>query len=169
MNAPLPKSVKVSAAQAVINWMQEKVKLVRFFRYNAQTQHGVPQDPEDVGLLLAAALEKNEEEKEPEKEPDPECKPTNVQNVVINETQPPETITEPPTEKQEPDRILPLWWSMLLISGAGVLLVALGTLFGYTINSGDGEKKPAENTEIVDNYKQSGYQYLEDEGGHLPK
>ena len=143
MNAPIADQIKAEAAKSILERMAEKTKLVKFFRYNASAKHGVPIDYE------AVSIDPLQPTPEPKAEPEPK---TNETTTIIKDTK--------VVEKKDGDQL-----KGILQALAAVAVVAAALWGGTKLAQ---PTSPTNNQSITQPYIESPFQYLEDQGEHLP-
>ena len=149
MNAPIADQIKAEAAKSLLERMAEKTKLVRFFRYNASAKHGVPIDNDEVSVSFNDP---------PVEQPQPVAQPQPIVvepvcNVDIRE---PVKVQDGSGDKMKG----------ILQALAGVAVVGAALWGGTKLADNNTDK----NTDInlAQPYQESRFQYLEDQGEHLP-
>jgi len=162
MNAPIADTIKAEAAKSLLERMAEKTKLVKFFRYNASAKHGVPIDAEEpINISVPAE----------------ETKPVVVEKPAPIQTQPLTQIVSTPLspiivstgEKSD-------MYKWILGTLAALAVLAASAFSGFKFGEKDtmGVVPPAivQDPGILippeDVYRESPFQYLEDQGEHLP-
>jgi len=159
MNAPIADQLKAEAAKSLLERMAEKTKLVRFFRYNASAKHGVPIDNDDISISFKDPPIKPEEppikpEEPPVKPEEPQPK-TVVQPVVVGTTI--ESKNEGSDNKMK--GIL-----QTLVAVAALVAAAWGGNKIAQLNN-----TPQMDLQTMQQpYRESPFQFLEDQGEHLP-
>jgi hypothetical protein len=155
MNAPISDTIKAEAAKSLLERMGEKTKLVKFFRYNASAKHGVPIDTEEsINIPIPT------EEAKPA--------PVVVEKPVPIQTQ---TVLSPlsPIIVSTGEKSDMYKWILGTLAALGVL--GASAFSGFKLGEKD-TKEVAPPTvvqqPIQDIYRESPYQYLEDQGEHLP-
>lgn len=175
MNAPVNEQVKAEAAKSLLERMAEKTKLVRFFRYNASAKHGVPIDDEkDINITPEERKESAQQE------------PVAAQNIVqIVKTDDDDRAriaelerqlqAERARQSQQPtpttgdghkessqlsDKVKGILQTLAVIGGLGAATYAGSQL-------GKSDEAPKDQQKVQAPYY-SPYQYLEDNGEHLP-
>jgi hypothetical protein len=149
MNAPITADIRRDAARSLVERLREKTSLVRLFRYNSAMKHGVPIDsPEDNGYSSSSSST----------------------SETIHTVQP-SSSTNQSTGKTD--------W----VKNAALGAVALAVPFagGYALSQYTGGDKgettvnKVEDPKVVNpppskpmKYRESPYQFLEDEGEHMP-
>jgi hypothetical protein len=149
MNAPISDTIKAEAAKSLLERMGEKTKLVKFFRYNASAKHGVPIDAEEPINFPTTTPE-----------PTPPTVPI-VQSPTIIQPQVP--ICQPIiTQGGLGDKL-----KGVLATLAALAVVVASVASGLAIGkSGKPEQPPV--MQQNQPYMESPFQYLEDQGEHLP-
>jgi hypothetical protein len=146
MNAPIADTIKAEAAKSLLERMGEKTKLVKFFRYNASAKHGVPIDAEEPINF-------------PTPTPTPPTTPV-VQSPTIVQPQVP--ICQPIiTQSNLGDKL-----KGVLATLAALAVVIASILSGLALSKWNTPEKS--DSSIVQPYMESPFQYLEDQGEHLP-
>ena len=147
MNAPIADQIKAEAAKSILERMAEKTKLVKFFRYNASAKHGVPIDNDDVSIDPLQPTPESKVEPEPKAE-----SKTNETTTIIKDTK--------VVEKKDGDQL-----KGILQALAAVAVVAAALWGGTKLAQ---STSPTNNQSITQPYIESPFQYLEDQGEHLP-
>ena len=148
MNAPIDEQIKAEAGKSLVERLREKTNLVKFFRYNAQAKHGVPDtndsditiSPSNVITPVQQTNQKNETE----------SSKTVVQPVVVN------------NKDEGGEKMKGILQTLVAIASLVAAAWAGNQLFSLN-------KTPTPEKEVViQPYQESPYQYLEDIGEHLP-
>jgi hypothetical protein len=157
MSAPIADTIKAEAAKSLLERMAEKTKLVKFFRYNASAKHGVPIDAEDpINIPVPTA----ESKPVAENKPAPQVQPPLTQTT----TTPLSPIILSTGEKSDMYK-----WILGTLAAIGV--VGASAFSGFEFGKKDTKEvvPPTTVQQPVKNvYRESPYQYLEDQGEHLP-
>ena len=156
MNAPqISDTIKAEAAKSLLERMGEKTKLVKFFRYNASAKHGVPIDTEDPINFPV---------------PTTETTPTPTPPIIsIPQTPPIVPIIQSPicqpiiTQSGLGDKL-----KGVLATLAALAVVIASILSGLALSKWNTEDKPVVQQSSDPLYIESPFQYLEDQGEHLP-
>ena len=151
MNAPIADQLKAEAAKSLLERMAEKTKLVRFFRYNASAKHGVPIDSDDTSISFREDPPKKPEEP-PAKLEEPQPQPQPQSQVVVG------TTIESKNEGSDKMKGI----LQTLVAVAALVAAMWG---GSKLAQLDTPK----DTQIIQQpYLESPFQFLEDQGEHLP-
>jgi hypothetical protein len=151
-DATINPSVRNKVLQVASDAIAERTKLTRFFRFNAQAKHGVPQDPDDVSPPQIVEVPRTEK--------------IVVEHDHKNAPQPVEQQIMQPTT-QTPSRGLR---DLAIAAGSAAALAAAGGLGWWAA----GTKSPSlpsnqEPAQTVEHKRyESPLQYLQDQGEHLP-
>jgi len=146
MNAPITADIRRDAARSLVERLREKTSLVRLFRYNSAMKHGVPIDPpEDNGYSSSSSST----------------------SETVHTAQP----AAQTDNKFDWAKALALGALAVVPFAGGYALsqYAGGTKSETTVNKTEEPKKvdsPASQKTVK--YRESPYQFLEDEGEHMP-
>lgn len=137
----IAETMKNEAARSLLERLDEKTKLVRFFRYNASAKHGVPIDP--VREITIA---------DPPQQTEPPAQTTT------------QTTVQPVVQQNGMSDVLK---GVLATLAAGTV-VAGSILGGMALSRTDDKPAVQQTTQDQPVYRESPFQYLEDQGEHLP-
>jgi hypothetical protein len=154
MNAPISDTIKAEAAKSLLERMGEKTKLVKFFRYNASAKHGVPIDAEEPINIPV---------------PTQEAKPAAVVEKPAQVPAQPTCTTLSPIIVSTGEKSDMYKWILGTLAALGVL--GASAYSGFKIGEQDTKEvvpPTVVQQPIQDVYRESPYQYLEDQGEHLP-
>jgi len=154
-DATINPDVRNKVLRVASDAIAERNKLTRFFRYNAQAKHGVPQDPNDTIEPQTVEVQRTVEV--------PRTERIVVEHIKSDVAEP--TTPQPVVATSDTDP----WKKAAMVLGSAAALVTAGTLGWWAAGTKPPESQstPAVERQEVPQY-QSPLQYLEDRGEHLP-
>lgn len=168
MNAPVNEQIKAEAAKSLLERLAEKTKLATLFRRNAAMKHGVPFGDEREIEITPNECATQEPQPEPSQnvvqivktDGDNDDRIARLEQELEKARQPVDTAQAPQTTTMS-DKVKGILQTLAAVGALGV------AVWGGSQFIGDDDKGNDKQQQVMP-YYESPYQYLEDEGEHLP-